>query len=78
MAGGRVFGPFVSPNLTPDAKGRPGGMTFAKLRDAIRHGIDPNDPGRLLQVMPWPFYRDLTSDDLQAMYAYLKAIPSRP
>lgn len=76
LAGGRAFGPFVSANLTPDDRGRPGGMTFAQFRDAIRHGADPDDPDRILQVMPWPFYRDLTTSDLRAMYAYLKAIPS--
>jgi hypothetical protein len=31
--------------------------------------------GDLLQVMPWPAYRDWTDRDLLAVYEYLKAIP---
>lgn len=78
LAGGRAFGPFVSPNLTPDASGRPGGMTQAEFIQAMRAGRDPDDPSRLLQVMPWPIYQDMAFDDLKAIYAYLQAIPSRP
>jgi hypothetical protein len=31
--------------------------------------------GALLQVMPWPAYKDLTEHDLRAIYEYLSAIP---
>jgi hypothetical protein len=31
--------------------------------------------GDLLQIMPWPFYQDLTDHDIRAIYEYLKAIP---
>lgn len=31
--------------------------------------------GNLLQVMSWPVYRNLTDDDLKAIYAYLSSIP---
>lgn len=78
LAGGQQFGPFVSPNLTPDARRRPGGMTFVQFRDAIRQGKDPEDPRRLLQVMPWPVYSSMGGRDLQAIYEYLRAIPSIP
>jgi hypothetical protein len=37
-------------------------------------GLPPFD-GNLLQVMPWPAYRDWTDHDLLAVYEYLKAIP---
>ena len=37
-------------------------------------GIPPFN-GDLLQVMPWPAYRDWTDHDLWAIYEYLKAIP---
>ncbi len=30
----------------------------------------------LLQVMPWPVYSKLQTSDLQAIYAFLKAIPT--
>jgi len=31
--------------------------------------------GKLLQIMPWPFYQHLTDHDIRAIYEYLKAIP---
>jgi hypothetical protein len=76
LAGGQRFGPFVSPNLTPDARRRPGGMTFLQFRAAIREGKDPENPNRILQVMPWPVYSSMGGRDLQAIYEYLRAIPS--
>lgn len=36
--------------------------------------IPPFD-GDLLQIMPWPNYKELTDHDLRAIYEYLKAIP---
>jgi hypothetical protein len=76
LAGGVAFGPFVSPNLTPDpVTGLPdGGHTFQEFKTMIRTGHDVDD-GHILQVMPWPVYRHMTDDDLRAVYAFLKAIP---
>jgi hypothetical protein len=31
--------------------------------------------GSLLQVMPWPNFKDLSDHDLRAIYEYLKAVP---
>jgi hypothetical protein len=31
--------------------------------------------GDLLQIMPWPGYRNMTDHDLRAIYEYLRAIP---
>jgi hypothetical protein len=31
--------------------------------------------GDLLQVMPWPDFQDMTDHDIEAIYAYLSAIP---
>ena len=78
LAGGTAFGPFVSRNLTPDGSGRPAGLTFAQFRDTLRSGVDPGDPTRLLQVMPWPVYGKLSDRDLLAIYQYLSTIPSLP
>src|SRR5437660_11304 len=75
LAGGVAFGPFVSKNITPDASGRPHGLTFEQFEQALRTGIDPDDGG-MLQVMPWPVYRHMTDHDLRAVYEYLSAIPS--
>ena len=81
MAGGRTFppSPFIAPNLTPDAQGRPAGLTYEQFRDTLRTGHNPFDPpGYLLQVMPWPAFAKKTDGDLRAIYDYLSAIPSLP
>jgi hypothetical protein len=80
LTGGRMFGPFiVSANLTPDAEGRPAGLTLAEFVTLLRTGHDPDTPpGTLLQVMPWPVIGKKTDGDLRAIYEYLSAIPSRP
>jgi hypothetical protein len=76
MGGGAPFGPdLFSANLTPDAQGRPAGLTLAEFVDVMRTGRDPDQPSRLLQVMPWPVYQDMRYDDLKAIYTYLRAIP---
>lgn len=82
LAGGIAFGPppptgVVSANLTPDATGKPGGLTLEQFEIALRTGHDPLDPKfGLLAVMPWPYFRYMTGHDLDAIYAYLSAIPS--
>jgi DNA-directed RNA polymerase specialized sigma24 family protein len=79
LAGGRQFGPGVtSRNLTPDATGLPAGLTSHQFLNVLHTGNDPQDPGTLLQVMPWPDYSNMTDRDIRAMYEYLRAIPSLP
>ena len=41
----------------------------------MRMGEDPDHPGRILQVMPWPVYGQMRWADLRAIYEYLRAIP---
>ncbi|MDQ6868164.1 MAG: cytochrome C [Pseudomonadota bacterium] len=75
----------VSRNLTPDKTGLPvGGEKFSKFRKVMRTGVDldglhPSLPppfnGAVLQIMPWPIYRNMTDRDLRAIYEYLSAIP---
>jgi hypothetical protein len=80
LAGGVQFGPFTSRNITPDEDGLPAGLTFPEFKRVIRTGHDPDNEhpqfGPLLQVMPWPVYRHMTDHDLQAIYEYLRSIPS--
>ncbi len=81
LAGGTDFGPgpfgeIVSRNITPDANGRPEGLTFQQFRAVMRTGMDP-DEHRVLLVMPWPVYGDMRDGDLRAIYEYLRAIPSK-
>jgi hypothetical protein len=74
LAGGMSFGPVTSTNITPDDAGLPAGLTFKQFKRLIRTGFDESE-GRLLQVMPWPVYQDMTTRDLKAIYEYLRAIP---
>jgi hypothetical protein len=78
LAGGRPFVPpgVVSRNLTPDANGLPAGLTLAEFIEVIRTGHDPDNPGRLLLVMPWPVFRNMSDRELAAVYEYLRCIPS--
>ena len=79
LSGGRQFGPFTSANLTPDATGKPAGLTLAEFLAIMHTGHDPKDPpGPPLQVMPWPTFGKKTERDLTAIYEYLRAIPSLP
>jgi hypothetical protein len=80
LAGGVVFQgppgttPVTSKNITPDATGKPEGLTREEFESVIRTGVDP-DTKKTLAVMPWPYYRNMTDRDLDAIYAYLSAIP---
>lgn len=76
LAGGTPFGPELrAPNLTPNALGLPGGLEYGEFEEAMRAGHDPDDPDEILQVMPWPVYRNMGDRDLRAIYEYLSAIP---
>jgi hypothetical protein len=82
LAGGQQFGPFVSRNLTPRANGRPANLTLEQFIETMqtgrdfKPGIHPGIP--LLQVMPWPVYGQMSDKELEAIYEFLRAIPSLP
>jgi hypothetical protein len=81
LAGGVPFGPFTSRNLTPEAAehNRPAGLTLNQFIQVFRFGTDFDQKhpqiSPLLQVMPWPVYRNMTDSDISAIYEYLSAIP---
>jgi hypothetical protein len=79
LAGGRPFGPdVVSANITPDENGLPAGLTLEEFMELMRTGRDEDEPGEILQVMPWPIFANMTDRDLRAVYEYLSAIPALP
>ncbi|WLI91372.1 hypothetical protein Q4S45_09705 [Massilia sp. R2A-15] len=80
LSGGRQFGPTItSANITPDYAGKPAGLTRAEFIQMLRTGHNPKDPpGQIVQVMPWPVFGKKTDRDLNAIYEYLRAIPSLP
>ncbi len=65
----------VSANITPDAKGKPAGLTLDAFKKLLRTGHDPDVPGALLAVMPWPIFGMMSENDLNAVYEYLRSIP---
>ncbi len=82
LVGGSAFGPFITRNLRLDpATGLPAGLTFEEFLFELRTGTDLHDadhapPGTpILQVMPWPIFRNMTDRDIQAIYEYLSALP---
>jgi hypothetical protein len=81
FSGGQVFtGPFgpggqriqvASLNLTPD----PSGISYfdeKKFIEVIRSGSVSARP--LATIMPWSYFRNLTDDDLKAIFTYLRTI----
>jgi len=83
LAGGTPFGPPgpgtpVSRDITPFEDGKPAGLTLAQFVHVIRTGEDPDNPGMVLEVMPWPVYQEMTDRDLRAIYEYLSSIPAIP
>ncbi len=86
--GNPIFGPVIVPrNLTPNAAGRPGGLTLEQFLEVFSIGTDfdnapPVVPGPhsadLLQIMPWPVFSKMTDREKRAIYEYLRAIPCQP
>jgi hypothetical protein len=78
MAGGVSFGPVISTNLRPVGNtGRPAGLNYQEFVVGLRHGIDFREPGVIQQVSPWPSFKNMTNNDLRAMYEYLSALPAQ-
>jgi mono/diheme cytochrome c family protein len=75
FGGGQIFeGPWgkaASANLTPDASGIPY-YDEALFVQTIRTGYVK--ARALNQIMPWYVYRDMTDEDLKAIFAYLKTL----
>jgi hypothetical protein len=77
LAGGAVFGPFVSRNITPRANGLPANRTLEQFKELMHHGTDfAGGATPILQVMPWPVYGKMSDRELEAIYEFLRAIPS--
>lgn len=76
LSGGPMQAPGAppAPNLTPAGIGR---WTEADFVRAMRTGVRPN--GKALHpVMPWQTYRQMTDDELHAVWVYLKSVPPKP
>ncbi|MFN3902872.1 c-type cytochrome [Rehaibacterium terrae] len=63
-------------NLTPDADTGLGKWTVENFKDTIRNGRRMGRGRELLPPMPWPAFRNMTDEDLEAIFAYLQSIPA--
>ncbi len=63
----------IAPNITP--AGRVAGWTDAQLAVAIREGKRP-DGSTIGPPMPFAMYRGLSDNDLKAVVAFLRTLPS--
>jgi hypothetical protein len=77
LAGGFLlrgpWGEAASANLTPDPSGIPY-YDEALFLEVMRTGYAK--ARKLNQIMPWWNFRNLTDDDLKAMFAYLRTVPA--
>jgi mono/diheme cytochrome c family protein len=69
------WGTSFAANLTPDDTGI-GSWTEDQFLYSIKNGKFKGLEGSrdLLPPMPWPFYSQMTDEDLKAIFAYLKSI----
>jgi cytochrome c553 len=66
-------GEIVAPNLTPDAETGLGRWSDGEIVRAIREGIGID--GRALYfMMPYPYYRRMSDEDVRALVAYLRSL----
>jgi mono/diheme cytochrome c family protein len=68
------------PGTTPAANLTPAGLgtwSEADFFKAMRTGTRPD--GRVLDTfMPWPYYAQLTDEELRALWRFLQVVPPRP
>jgi hypothetical protein len=77
LAGGADFGIAVSRNITPRANGLPANRTLEQFKELMHEGTDfAGGATPILQVMPWPVYGKMSDRELEAIYEFLRAIPS--
>jgi mono/diheme cytochrome c family protein len=78
LAGGRgvdtPFGVVVAPNITPDVKTGLGSWSSSEFWRALHHGRSKD--GRLLYpAFPYPSFTQVTREDSDALYAFLRSVP---
>jgi len=71
FAGAIVF----SRNITPDKETGIGNWTDDEIKKAMTEGID-KEGKQLIPLMPYPYLKNMTADDVDAVVAYLRTIPS--
>lgn len=67
----------MTPNITPDEATGIGSWTDAQIVTAMTEGVTPSGK-HLSPPMPWPWFKNMTRPDLDAVVAYLRTIPAVP
>ena len=62
-------------NLTPDKETGLGSWTPEMFKNALKTGKHQGTGRPILPPMPWVWYRFMTDDDLNAVFAYLQSLP---
>lgn len=65
-------------NLTPDPESGIGAWTEEDFVRALREGVRPDGAGLDPDYMPWPLTREMTDDEIGAIWAYVRSLPARP
>jgi len=77
FAGGRgvdtPFGTVFAPNITPDPKTGIGNWSSSEFWRAMHHGRS-KDGHLLYPAFPYPSYTNVTREDSDALYAYLRSV----
>lgn len=69
------WGVSFAANLTPDENTGTGIWTFDIFKNTIRNGRHWGVSRPLLPPMPWFNYREMTDEDLAAVFAYIHSLP---
>lgn len=64
------LGTIFSTNITPDPEHGIGSYTEQEFADAVRKGVR-KDGAHLYPAMPYPSYKNISDDDMHALYVYL-------
>jgi hypothetical protein len=70
------WGVSLGRNLTPDKETGLGAWTEEQFVQTIRTGRQQGRGREILPPMPWPVLKNMTDDDLKAIFAYLQTIPA--
>jgi len=62
-------------NITPDPDTGIGKWSDADIKKAMTAGVDPKGK-HLAPPMPFPFFKTMTNEDLDAVVAYIRTIPA--
>jgi mono/diheme cytochrome c family protein len=63
----------VAPNITPDVETGAGSWSDEQFARAIREGIG-HDGRRLVPLMPYPHFREMSDEDLASVIVYLRSL----